>query len=616
MKCGHCDRTNEPEAIFCGGCGQRLDAPAGEHAYHVGAVVAGGRYRLEALLGVGGMGTVYKATDLSLERLCALKLLNPELTSHPTARRRMEQEARILARISHRNVVQVRNIFEDDDTLVIELEFVAGGDLTGQIPAGGMSESDACRWMSGILDGLQALHDSGLVHRDMKPDNVLVDAKGVPKVTDLGVARDASAREKTRLGTVLGTLEYMSPEQIQGMAVDARADIYACGIILFRLLTGDLPFHATSEFEWQEAHVRKPPDFGQLRERGDVSPGLMQVLERALAKRPEARFASAQQMKAALASRTSVATPATASHASHAAPAPQVAPAGSNAATEPQRSAPAQGTKVATPSGGGDSSAAMSSNPTSAPRKSPAALLAVVALLIAGVGFAIFGPTGNTTASDAARTAAESPAPAAAPTPKATPAATPPPAVPKPTAAPAQPARPQCAAIKRAAVGTWRITTNVGGKARATRGRYHMAVQLEAGCSLRARVWRDGFTVPSGKWMEFGRYPTPEIASLETVRVAGTEYLAMKAKWKKAWILFHMRPMPPSDSTATRMTGAWMYLTKVHRTFHGPLVARRLEGSGLGNRSTISGYPSLDSWSAVGWPHRTTWVSGDSGGWN
>ncbi len=609
MNCDHCHHPNEVDAVFCGACGQQLHAATTEGAFHVGAVVADGRYRLDTLLGVGGMGTVYKATDLSLERTCALKVLNPELTSHPTARRRMEQEARILARISHNNVVQVRNIFTDDGVLVMELEFVARGDLSGLIGPDGMPEPEVKRWMAGILDGLQALHGHGLIHRDMKPDNVLVDSDNVPKVTDLGVARDASAREKTRLGTVLGTLEYMSPEQIQGLAVDARADIYACGVMMFHMLSGELPYNATSEFEWQEAHVRKEPDFDRLVARSSPSAGLLAVLKRAMEKDPKGRFASAREMKDALmkpAASVAVRRAPVGAASSPILDRAQTIQSAAAAATSAEPTLPLQ-TQVSR----GTRQIAPSPKPSRLPQ---VVALAAAGLLVVGAGVAAASIYGASSA-DSPSTES-SPMAVAAPVPPAPTAAMAPRNAPRPGTA--APTKPSCPANVSALVGEWRITTNVGGKARATRGRYHLAISLDPACNPGAQIWRDGFTIPSGKWKERGLYPSPERAQVTAVQISGASYWSLKARWKeRVWILFHFRPSSsPGRSKTVRMTGAWMYLTKAHSTFHGPLVARRFEDSGLGSRSTSGGYPSLNTWSEVQWAPRTTWVSGEAGGWN
>lgn len=244
------------------------------------------------------MGAVYKATDVRLNRLCALKILLPELTAHSSARRRMEQEARALARIEHPNVVQLRNVFDHAGQLAIELEFMSGGELTRLIGTAGLSEAKALFLMSRILSGLQAIHDAGLVHRDLKAENVLLTADGVPKLTDLGVARDATAGEYTCVGAVLGTLETMAPEQIQGLGVDARADLYSAGILFFQLLTGTLPLQGNTQLEWAQAHVHAKPNLDPLR--GKASPAVQQIIARALAKTPGERPQSAQAMKAEL----------------------------------------------------------------------------------------------------------------------------------------------------------------------------------------------------------------------------------------------------------------------------------------------------------------------------
>ena len=301
MLCSHCQNLVPPDAQFCGRCGQPC-APTPpvpiDGSLPIGTTLHQGRYRIDGLLGVGGMGTVYRVTDTRLNRPAALKMLHASLTAHPTARRRMQQEASALARIDHPNVVAVRNVFEENGLLAMELEFMSGGDLLSRIPAGGMSEGQAVKTMCGVLAGLQAIHDVGLVHRDIKPDNILLAANGTPKLTDLGVARDAQAAERTQLGMVLGTLEYMAPEQIQGLTVDATADLYAVGMVLCRAVTGAFPFAAQTAFEWQVAHVKEPPNLTALRAK--ASGGLAAVVARALAKVPRARFASAMDMRRAL----------------------------------------------------------------------------------------------------------------------------------------------------------------------------------------------------------------------------------------------------------------------------------------------------------------------------
>ncbi|MSP93565.1 MAG: serine/threonine protein kinase [Myxococcales bacterium] len=243
------------------------------------------------------MGSVMRAFDTQLQRVVALKVLHRELTSHPTARRRMEQEARALARLDSPHVIKVHNVFEEGGLLVLDLEFVAGGTLDGRIPTTGVPVEQACGWLRQILSGLAALHAAGLVHRDLKPANVLVTNAGALKITDLGVSHDAQAKDRTRHGARLGTPEYMAPEQIQGTAVDARTDIYAVGVLAYQVLCGRLPFEGT-EFDVLAAHIRQPPDVERLR--GKAPGKLLSWVMQALAKDPQRRHSSAIGMVAAL----------------------------------------------------------------------------------------------------------------------------------------------------------------------------------------------------------------------------------------------------------------------------------------------------------------------------
>ena len=153
-----------------------------------GTLLAHGRYRVDRVLGEGGMGAVYAATELALKRPVALKVLLPELSAHPTARARMEAEAQAMARLNSPHVVRVHTVFDEGGLLVIDLEFMAGGSLEGQLRGGPIDPATARQWLGQVLLGLDALHKAGLVHRDLKPANVLVDSDGVLKVTDLGIA--------------------------------------------------------------------------------------------------------------------------------------------------------------------------------------------------------------------------------------------------------------------------------------------------------------------------------------------------------------------------------------------------------------------------------------------
>ncbi|MBM4345488.1 MAG: protein kinase [Deltaproteobacteria bacterium] len=294
--CPNCQQPNPVDGAFCGRCGSSMradPAPAG-----LLKTTLCDRYRLDRLLGEGGMGSVYQATDLRLNRQVAVKLLAADLVSHPTARRRMTQEANALARIEDPHVVRVFDVFDHGARLAMVLELVTGGDLTQFVRPGGIGEDQALQLMDGILKGLTAIHGADLVHRDIKPENVLVSAQGVPKLADLGVARDASAKERTQLGARLGTPAYMSPEQAQGQPCDARSDLYAAGLVLFELLSGERPFAGQSEIDVLAARVQRDPDWARVH--GRCSPGVAQVLRRVLHRDPLRRPASAAEFAALL----------------------------------------------------------------------------------------------------------------------------------------------------------------------------------------------------------------------------------------------------------------------------------------------------------------------------
>ncbi len=332
MLCPNCHQLCPDDVPFCARCGSPV-AGAVEaveaNDLLTGRTINGGRYQVESLLGKGGMGTVYRAHDFRLGRVVALKVLAGELVAHATARRRMAQEAQALARIEHPNVVRMFDVFDEGPLLVMALELVTGGDLESQVQPGGMTESRVVVLMQGILAGLQAIHEAGLIHRDVKPGNVLLTAEGIPKITDLGVARDSQSLEKTRLGATLGTPEYMSPEQIQGTHIDARSDVYSAGLVMFELLAGAKPFQGNTEFDWLTAHVHQAPELHRLE--GKASPAMRAVVTKALEKKPELRFESAKAMAAALVARIQVAP-----QVMRPAPAPVVKPAPVVEAKPPQ----------------------------------------------------------------------------------------------------------------------------------------------------------------------------------------------------------------------------------------------------------------------------------------
>ena len=254
------------------------------------------RYRLEEKIGSGGMSTVYSAFDPTLERWVAIKLMHRDLSGDPDQLERFRREARAVARLSHPHVVTVIDFGEDDGTPYIVLERVEGETLKERIRRmGRLPVAEAVAYAIEIGRALSAAHAQRLVHRDVKPQNVLIDGEGRAKVTDFGIARSLEAQGLTATGRVLGTTDYVSPEQALGKEVSEQSDVYSLGIVLFEMLTGEVPFKAESQVAVAMKHVKDPlPDVQRLRP--EVSASLAAVVERATAKETRNRYATAAEM--------------------------------------------------------------------------------------------------------------------------------------------------------------------------------------------------------------------------------------------------------------------------------------------------------------------------------
>ncbi|MBW3592211.1 MAG: protein kinase [Actinobacteria bacterium] len=266
-----------------------------------GEVVAG-RYELEELLGVGGMSSVYRARDRVLERTVALKILHEQFSHDPAYVERFRREARAIAKLSHPNIVTVIDRGEFEGRQFIVFEYVGGETLkqlaTREAP---LPPERALALVHQVARGLAFAHEHGIVHRDVKPHNVLVDGDGAAKVTDFGIARSLGGPDDglTQTGTVLGTGAYISPEQAVGRPADERSDQYSLGALLYELLTGRIPYEGESIVAVATRHVRDPvPDVREVRP--EISARIDALIRRAMAKRPDDRFPSTDAMIGAI----------------------------------------------------------------------------------------------------------------------------------------------------------------------------------------------------------------------------------------------------------------------------------------------------------------------------
>ena len=217
-----------------------------------------GRYRLDAQIGAGGMSTVYRAFDVNLERRVAIKLLHREMSADSDQLERFRREARAVAQLSHPHIVGVIDAGEDENRPYIVFEYVEGETLKDRIRRlGRLPVDESLAYAIEIARALGCAHAHEIVHRDVKPQNVLLDPEGSAKVTDFGIARSLRDDGLTADGRVLGTTDYVSPEQALGHDVDGQSDIYSLGVVLFEMLTGDVPFHGENQISVAMKHVRE-----------------------------------------------------------------------------------------------------------------------------------------------------------------------------------------------------------------------------------------------------------------------------------------------------------------------------------------------------------------------
>jgi hypothetical protein len=299
MICPNCRSDNDDTATTCFTCGTVL---RGTISIRKGSVVAG-RYEILETLGKGGMGMVYKAHDRTLDEEVALKLLRADIAADPDMASRFRREIKLARKVRHKNVCGIHEYGEDGPLRFIAMEFIAGVDMRQILKQRGAPPADeAFEIAIQVGEGLQAIHDAGIIHRDLKTPNIMRDAKGVVRLMDFGIAKQAGTEATlgaTAIGMIVGTPEYMSPEQARGEKVDFRSDIYALGIVAFEVFTGNVPFRGETPIATIFKHLQEPPPLEGLPAAG-IPASAVPVLRKALAKTADERYATAVEMAEAL----------------------------------------------------------------------------------------------------------------------------------------------------------------------------------------------------------------------------------------------------------------------------------------------------------------------------
>ncbi len=264
----------------------------------IGQVI--GTYKILEKIGEGGMGVVYKGMDIGLERAVAIKVLTPDFAHNPELIERFRAEAKAQANLNHTNITTLYAFLQSEGQCLIVMEYIEGETFEDLLVRGGkLPWQDAVALTQQALHGLGFAHRMNIIHRDIKPSNLMLTKNGVVKIMDFGIAKALGGTTKTRTGLQMGTPQYMSPEQIRGRQVDARADLYSLGITLYQLLSGDLPFQSDSDYELMSAHINTPPP-ALTDIHKEVPVGVEQCVRKALAKEPEGRFQNAEEFVNAL----------------------------------------------------------------------------------------------------------------------------------------------------------------------------------------------------------------------------------------------------------------------------------------------------------------------------
>ncbi len=309
IKCPQCGAENPDNTAFCGKCGAKLisskdvsvtetiETPKKELT--TGSTFAN-RYQIIEELGKGGMGRVYRVFDKELNEEVAFKLIKPEIANDKNTIERFKNELKIARKISHRHIGRMYELMEDKGTYYITMEYVPGQDLRGLIrQTCQLTTGKAIAIAKEICEGLTEAHQQGIIHRDLKPSNIIIDKEGNTRIMDFGIARSLKTKGITGAGAMIGTPEYMSPEQVEGKEVDPRSDIYSLGIIMYEMLTGQVPFEGDTPFSIGIKHKSEiPKDPRELN--SQIPEDLSQVILKCLEKDPKKRYQSAQELHSEL----------------------------------------------------------------------------------------------------------------------------------------------------------------------------------------------------------------------------------------------------------------------------------------------------------------------------
>jgi len=307
--CPKCRHENPDGTRFCGSCAAPLSSGAGAglggatvtktletplHVLKPGSLVAG-KYRMLEEIGRGGMGVVLKAEDTKLKRTVALKFLPPEMSRYPEAEERFIREAQAAAALSHPNICVIHEVGESEDQPYIAMEYVAGETLRDRVRKGPLKPEEAVEIAAQVAEGLEQAHKKGIIHRDIKSANIMVTEKGQAKIMDFGLAKVTGEAMITKEAKTMGTVAYMSPEQAKGETVDHRSDIWSLGVVMYEMLSGQLPFRGERETSvmYSIVHEEPKPLKGIKR---DLPLELQRIIDRALKKNPGSRYQRAAEI--------------------------------------------------------------------------------------------------------------------------------------------------------------------------------------------------------------------------------------------------------------------------------------------------------------------------------